>query len=77
MLVHLSGGELAAYSQKCTHLVCVVFWEAEDQEFVCPCHEGIFDATTGAPVAGPPQRGLPQIQLDVRNDTIWAVGITR
>ncbi len=77
VLVHLQGGELAAYSQKCTHLGCVVFWEADDQEFVCPCHEGIFDATTGDPVAGPPQRALPAIQLEVREGTIWATGISR
>jgi Rieske Fe-S protein len=77
VLVHLADGSLEAYSQKCTHLGCVVFWEAEDEEFVCPCHEGIFDATTGAPIAGPPERPLPRINLEVRENTVWALGIDR
>ena len=77
VLVHLPGGRLAAYSQKCTHLGCVVFWESDDQELVCPCHEGIFDATSGEPVAGPPDRPLPRIRLDVRDNTIWAVEVIR
>lgn len=77
VLVHLPGGQLAAYSQKCTHLGCVVFWEADELELVCPCHEGIFDATTGDPVAGPPERPIPRIRLDVRDRTIWAVEIIR
>src|SRR5262245_51373503 len=29
ILVRLPGGELRAFSQRCTHLGCVVFWEAE------------------------------------------------
>ncbi len=77
MLIHLPGGELVAYSQKCTHLGCVVFYEPEDTELVCPCHEGIFDASTGDPIAGPPERALPAIGLEVRDGTVWALGIKR
>ena len=32
ILVHLPGGELRAFSQKCTHLGCVVYYEAEKGE---------------------------------------------
>jgi Rieske Fe-S protein len=77
VLVHLPGGDLQAYSQKCTHLGCVVSWQADDQELICPCHEGVFDARTGDPVAGPPERPLPSIRLAIRDNTIWALGITR
>lgn len=77
MLIHLEGGALVAYSQKCTHLGCVVFYEPEETELVCPCHEGIFDATTGGPIAGPPERPLPAIALEVRENTVWALGIER
>lgn len=77
ILLHLRGGELVAYSQKCTHLGCVVFYEPEEAELVCPCHEGVFDPTTGDPTAGPPERPLPSIALEIRDDTIWALGIAR
>ncbi len=77
VLIHLAGGELVAYSQKCTHLGCVVFYEPEETELVCPCHEGIFDASTGDAIAGPPERALPSIEVEVRDGTVWALGIQR
>ena len=77
MLIHLTGGALVAFSQKCTHLGCVVFYEPEETELVCPCHEGIFDATTGDAIAGPPERALPAIRVEVRDNTVWALGIER
>ena len=77
VLIHLPGGELVAYSQKCTHLGCVVFYEPEETELVCPCHEGIFDASTGDPIAGPPERALPAIGVELRDGTVWALGIKR
>ncbi len=77
ILIHLTGGELVAYSQRCTHLGCVVIYEPGETELVCPCHEGIFDLATGDPIAGPPERPLPTIALEVRVNTIWALGIQR
>jgi Rieske Fe-S protein len=74
ILVHLPGGELRAFSQKCTHLGCVVYYRAENGEMECPCHEGHFDAVTGEVKAGPPQRPLGRIDVQVRNGTVWALG---
>jgi len=37
------GGFLAVY-RKCTHLGCAVSWEANENQFVCPCHGSHFDA---------------------------------
>jgi len=74
ILVHLPGGELQAFSQRCTHLGCVVFYEPDRGEMECPCHEGHFDATTGAVVSGPPQRPLGRIDVEVRGGTVWALG---
>jgi nitrite reductase/ring-hydroxylating ferredoxin subunit len=74
ILVHLPGGELRAFSQKCTHLGCVVYWDPEATEMACPCHEGIFDADTGDVISGPPQRPLGRIDVEVRNGTVWALG---
>lgn len=77
ILLHLRGGDLVAFSQKCTHLGCVVFFDAESHELVCPCHEGIFEPATGDPVAGPPERALPAIALEIREQTVWALRIDR
>jgi Rieske Fe-S protein len=73
ILVHLPGGELRAFSQKCTHLGCVVYYQADKGEMECPCHEGHFDATTGDVKAGPPQRPLGRIDVEVRDGTVWAL----
>jgi len=48
-----------AFSAVCTHLGCLVKWNAEKREFLCPCHGGIFDAD-GKVVAGPPPAPLPE-----------------
>lgn len=74
MLLHLPGGSFVAYSQKCTHLSCAVFYQPEQGRLFCPCHEGVFNPLTGDPEAGPPARRLPQIVLRQEGDTIYAVG---
>ena len=73
ILVRLGEDEVVAFSQKCTHLGCVVF--PEGNEFECPCHEGFFDIRTGGVVAGPPERPLERITVEVRDDgQVWATG---
>jgi len=75
VLVRLPGGELRAFGQKCTHLGCVVYWDPESRQMLCPCHDGVFDARTGAVIAGPPQRPLGRIDVEVRADgMVWALG---
>ena len=61
-------------SQKCTHLGCVVFYQADEDRWHCPCHEGNFETTTGNVISGPPTRPLGRIAVEVRGDTIWALG---
>ncbi len=73
ILVHLDDGELRAFSQKCTHLGCVVYFQPTSDELECPCHEGFFDARTGGVISGPPQRPLGEIAVEVRDGTIWAI----
>jgi Rieske Fe-S protein len=77
ILVHLPNGELRAFSQKCTHLGCVVFYQPDHERLYCPCHEGEFDPSSGDPTAGPPDRALARIDVEVRDGTVWALGIDR
>lgn len=73
VLLRLSDGRFVAFSQKCTHLSCSVRFRPDEGDLHCPCHEGVFDAETGRPVAGPPRRPLPRIILRTEGDTIVAV----
>lgn len=74
LLVHTKDGQLKAYNSKCTHLSCPVFYESTKDVLLCPCHKGYFNVSTGHPMAGPPQRELPLIELEVIDDVIYAVG---
>ncbi len=75
ILIRLPSGELAAFSQVCTHLSCAVVHRQKENDLLCPCHHGIFAAADGRPVAGPPTRRLPRILLEQRGDDIFAVGV--
>jgi Rieske Fe-S protein len=75
LLLQRPDGDLAAYSQKCTHLGCVVHLNEAGDELVCPCHEGGFSAETGDVIFGPPERPLPRITVEVRDGMVWATGV--
>jgi menaquinol-cytochrome c reductase iron-sulfur subunit len=59
-----SAGQLQVLSPVCPHLGCSVAWQDAENKFVCPCHGGQFDAH-GRHVAGPPPRGLDQLDARV------------
>jgi Rieske Fe-S protein len=35
-------GQVIAMSAACTHMGCIVQWQASDRKFHCPCHGGLF-----------------------------------
>jgi Rieske Fe-S protein len=74
ILLRVADREVVAFSQKCTHLGCVVYFEAAEDRWHCPCHEGNFEPRTGAVMSGPPPRPLGRIDVEIRDDTIWALG---
>jgi Rieske Fe-S protein len=72
ILLHLQDGNFVAFSGKCTHLSCAIYWDAERGKLICPCHEGVFDARSGDVLAGPPPRPLPRIELSEDGGTLYA-----
>jgi glycine/D-amino acid oxidase-like deaminating enzyme/nitrite reductase/ring-hydroxylating ferredoxin subunit len=53
-------GELSVLSPVCTHLKCLVRWNAADQTWDCPCHGSRFRAN-GAVLSGPAEAPLEKL----------------
>jgi nitrite reductase/ring-hydroxylating ferredoxin subunit len=64
ILVRTASDSYVAYSQKCTHLSCAVYYEKEQNRLECPCHQGFFSIADGSVLQGPPQRPLPRVALE-------------
>lgn len=75
ILVRIAEDRFAAYSQKCTHLSCAVYYSAETKRLVCPCHDGYFSVEDGSVLEGPPPRPLPAVILDRRGDELIAIRV--
>lgn len=75
ILIHLSDNEWKAFEQKCTHLSCAVRYRADIDQIECPCHNGYFDARTGAPLQGPPPRPLPELGVSVREGKVYVTAL--
>ncbi len=68
------GRSFIAMSNICTHLGCHIRWIAEQNQFFCPCHNGVFDRS-GNVVSGPPPRPLTRYPVKVENgDLLVQVG---
>ena|SRR5664279_2627852 len=68
IVIHTPQG-FRAFSAICTHLGCVVGWDAQRRQIACPCHAGFFDLN-GRPVAGPPPRPLAEQGVVVVNGEV-------
>jgi cytochrome b6-f complex iron-sulfur subunit len=63
---------VVAFSRRCTDLGCLVSWNRERQQFVCPCHQGVFDKT-GRNIAGPPPRPLDRFEVIKRGEQLYVM----
>jgi Rieske Fe-S protein len=73
--VRTSADEYVAYSQKCTHLSCAVYYSAAHGRLECPCHNGAFSVRDGSVLQGPPPRPLPRVVLQRRGNKLVATGM--
>jgi len=60
---------VTARSLWCTHMGCEVHWSEERQQYLCPCHEGVYNAQ-GIPIEGPPPRPLTTVPVRVEEDSV-------
>lgn len=75
ILIRTGEEEFVAYSQKCTHLSCAVYYSAKNDMLECPCHQGFFSVKDGSVLQGPPPRPLPQIALERDGTKLVAVSV--
>ena len=66
------GRTYIAMSNICTHLGCHIRWIVEQDQFFCPCHNGVFDIS-GNVVAGPPPRPLDHYDVKVENGQLYVL----
>jgi cytochrome b6-f complex iron-sulfur subunit len=53
---------VTARSLLCTHQGCNVRWIEAEQIYLCPCHDGKFNAE-GQPIYGPPREALRRLPV--------------
>ena len=73
ILIRTAADNFVAFSQKCTHLSCAVFFEREQNRLECPCHQGFFSIADGSVLQGPPQRPLPRVALEKEGSQLVAI----
>lgn len=71
IVVNTPQGGLKAFSAICTHLGCIVEWDASREIIHCPCHDGRFNPINGAVISGPPPAPLPELALTVEGDAVY------
>ena len=76
LLIRTAEDTFSAFSQKCTHLSCAVYYSKDHDRIECPCHQGYFSAVDGRVLQGPPPRPLPRVSIERRGDDLVAVGMT-
>jgi len=64
------GRTYHALSNICTHLGCRVRWIAEREQFLSPCHNGVFDKH-GYVVSGPPPRPLDEFETKIEDGNLF------
>jgi cytochrome b6-f complex iron-sulfur subunit len=70
ILVLRTAEGVVAFSRRCTDLGCLVSWSKEREQFLCPCHQGVFDKT-GQNIAGPPPRPLDRFQIVRKGEQLY------
>ena len=64
------AGNFVVFSRVCSHLGCLVRWDAGKDQFFCPCHGAVFD-NAGNVVAGPPPRPMEKLPVKVEDGVLY------
>jgi cytochrome b6-f complex iron-sulfur subunit len=70
VFIVMSGSGLFALSPICTHLGCLVNWDNNKKEFLCPCHGGKY-GIEGDVRKGPPSDPLTRLPIKIREEKVY------
>jgi menaquinol-cytochrome c reductase iron-sulfur subunit len=70
MYVVRHGDSYKVFSNACTHMQCPVRWEDPLNQFLCPCHGGLYDIN-GSNIGGPPPKPLAQYPYRIVNGELY------
>lgn len=63
---------MKAFSAVCTHLGCIVGYDAsKNPDIVSPCHDGHFNAVNGTVISGPPPAPLKEYRVAVEKNQVY------
>jgi menaquinol-cytochrome c reductase iron-sulfur subunit len=65
-----SDTDVTVFSPICPHLGCRYKWQADNDHFVCPCHQSVFDKD-GKVLAGPAPRPLDTLPTKIENGDLY------
>ena len=72
VVVARTGSSYIAVAQSCTHQGCSVSFNGNNQ-FVCPCHNGVFDIN-GNVVSGPPPSPIKKYTVSQSGNILTITG---
>lgn len=70
-----TGSTFLGFSNRCPHLGCRVHWDRGDRQFVCPCHQGVFNSS-GVAISGPPAAAGQQLKaytIELDGSAMYAI----
>ena len=70
VLTRETGDKVHCFTAVCTHQGCLVS-DVADGRITCPCHGSVYDANTGAVVAGPAPAALSAVPVSVVNGSVY------
>lgn len=68
-IIRKSDGSYVAFNRRCTHAGCNVNWQADQNKYVCPCHNSQFSGS-GQVVQGPARSPLQSYPVQVQGEQI-------
>ena len=69
-VMRATNGKIIALPAVCTHRRCILQWDGENQQLLCPCHHGVFD-WNGNVLSGLPPRSLEPLSVTVKGGNIY------
>lgn len=67
--VYNGGNELLVLDATCTHMGCIVGWNADEKTWDCPCHGSRFNSN-GTVLNGPAPVPLSRIDFEIKEEEI-------